>query len=321
MNHPFSLWSEASPLAYHVGGLFCVCVLYFLHMKNSEKQGNFEVIISNFEKLAGAGEAIKRGGPENLHVLADFDRTLTTAFVDGKSVPSLISILRDGNYLTTDYAEKAHALANKYHPIETDMNISFDEKWKAMDTWWREHSKLLIESGLKKYDLEKVAISGGVRLRDGFSEFAEILRTNNIPLVIMSASGIGTESISLFLKHVGALSSNVHIISNEYEWDKEGKASMMKEPIIHSLSKYETAIQNYSVFNVIENRRNVILLGDSVDDLGMVKGFDYDNLITIGFLNDKVEENREHYKKVFDVVLTGDADMIYVNKLLSEVVE
>lgn len=290
-------------------------------MGDAEKQGNFEVIIANFEKLAIIEETIKVGGPDRLHVLADFDRTLTTAFVDGKSVPSLISVLRDGNYLTPEYAGKAHALANKYHPIEIDSQVPFEEKWAAMDAWWRAHSKLLIESGLKKSDLEKVAVSGSVHLRDGFTQFAEILRAHNIPLVIMSASGIGTESISLFLKHAEVLSDNVHIISNEYEWDEAGRAVAIREPIIHSLSKYETAIQNYPAFEVIKDKKNVILLGDSVDDMGMVKGFEYDNLITIGFLNDKGEENMEHYKKAFDIVLTGDTDMEYVNKLLLEIIK
>ena len=34
---------------------------------------------------------------EHFHVLADFDRTLTTAFVDGKSVRSLISVLYEAS--------------------------------------------------------------------------------------------------------------------------------------------------------------------------------------------------------------------------------
>jgi 5'-nucleotidase len=71
----------------------------------------------------------------------------------------------------------------------------------------------------------------------------------------------------------------------------------------------------------VRDRRNVILLGDSIDDVGMVQGFDYDNLITVGFLNDKVAENLERYKKAFDVVLIGDASMGYVRELLEEIIK
>ena len=34
------------------------------------------------------------------------------------------------------------------------------------------------------------------------------------------------------------------------------------------------------------------------------------------FLNENVDENLERYEQEFDVVITGDADMDYVNELL-----
>jgi hypothetical protein len=50
----------------------------------------------------------------------------------------------------------------------------------------------------------------------------------------------------------------------------------------------------------------------------MVEGFDYKNLLKIGFLNEAVEENLENFKKTFDVVLLGDPGMEYINNLLHE---
>ncbi|MEK7538433.1 MAG: hypothetical protein AAB552_01185 [Patescibacteria group bacterium] len=278
-----------------------------------------EIIIRNPEHFDEILKVIREGGAENLHVLADFDRTLTTAFVDGKSVPSLISVLRDGNYLTPDYTENAHALFDKYHAIEIDPTVPFAEKWKAMDEWWRMHAKLLIESGLNKSDLEKVVSSGKVRLREEFSEFADVLNAHNVPLVIMSASGLGVDGVSLYLEHAGKLTDNVHIISNVYEWDSAGRATALREPIIHSLNKYETAIRDYPAFDAIKNRKNVILLGDSPSDIGMVQGFDYHNLLSISFFNETTDKNLKLNEDTFDVVLTGDTSMAYVNKILREV--
>ena len=37
------------------------------------------------------------------------------------------------------------------------------------------------------------------------------------------------------------------------------------------------------------------------------------------FLNDKVDENLEQYTKTFDVVLTCDTSMMYVEELLKEI--
>ncbi len=88
------------------------------------------VIITNKEKLAQIKAAMKKGGAGNLHILADFDQTLTKVFVNGCFVPSLISVLRDGDYLTPEYRQKAHELYNKYQPVEQDPAIPIPENQK-----------------------------------------------------------------------------------------------------------------------------------------------------------------------------------------------
>lgn len=59
---------------------------------------------------------IKEAGHERLAVLIDFDKTLTKAYLNGKLFESIISVLREQNFLTDDYSEKAKALFAKYHP-------------------------------------------------------------------------------------------------------------------------------------------------------------------------------------------------------------
>ena len=278
------------------------------------------IVIPNLERLKGLKKSISGGGAENLHVLADFDRTLTTAFVNGKSIPSIMATLRDGNYLTPDYARKAHELHAKYYPIETDPKIPLEEKKKLMCEWWATHFDLLIKSGLNKKDLKSVVESGKVKFRDGFKEFIDFLKENNIPLVIMSASGLGGDNIAMYLEREEKLYENIHIISNSFEWDETGRVIAVKQPIIHTLNKYETMVQDFPVFNLIKNRKNVLLLGDSLNDIGMIQGFDYDNLIKIGFLNEKVEESLDYYKRNYDVIILNDSSMSYVNELLREII-
>ena len=48
------------------------------------------------------------------------------------------------------------------------------------------------------------------------------------------------------------------------------------------------------------------------------KEFNYKNLIKIGFLNDEVKDNIEKYERNFDVVISNDSPMEYVNQLLKE---
>ncbi|MCD4666209.1 hypothetical protein K8R47_00160 [archaeon] len=277
------------------------------------------IIISNPENLEKIKKAISEAGTEKIHVIADFDRTLTKAFVNDKKIFSILSILRDGNYLTQDYALKAHELFNKYHPIEIDSKISINEKKKAMREWWISHFNLLIKSGLNKKDIKKVVESGNSKLREGVLEFLDFLHEKKIPLIIMSSSGLGIESIKIYLENEGKLYDNIHIISNTFEWDEKGKAISFKEPILHGMNKDETVIHDFPFFDLIKNRKNVVLLGDSLGDVGMVKGFDYENLIKIGFLNEEAEKNLEAFKENYDVVLLNDSNMDYINELLKEI--
>ncbi len=270
----------------------------------------------NLEKIKNT---IKRGGTNNLHILADFDRTLTKVFVNGKKVGSLLTVLRESDILPQEYRQKSQELFDYYHPIETNASLTKEEKKKMMDEWWSRAFKLMIDFGLKKIHLQRIVGTGLVQFREGALEFFDILKQNNIPIVIMSASGVG-EAISLIFEKAGKLSDNVHIISNAFNWDASSQALSAKELIIHSLNKDETLIKDFpEIFKKIKNRKNVILLGDNIEDIAMVEGFDYDNLIKIGFLNENVEENLEIYKRNFDTIITNDGSMKLINELLKEI--
>ncbi|MFA5128936.1 MAG: haloacid dehalogenase-like hydrolase [Patescibacteria group bacterium] len=274
-------------------------------------------ITSSPENLERLKSAIREDGPENLHALSDFDRTLVKAFVDGQKSPSVIAQIRNGKYLTPDYAPRAHALFDRYHPIELDPKISREEKSAAMHEWWSEHFKLLAECGLTKQVLKEIVGQKTLKFREGAMEFIDFLHERSIPLIIMSAAP--GDMVAMYLDQVGRLYNNVHIIATFFDFDADGKMIGIKEPLIHSLNKYEVTLKDFPVFGEIKNRHNVLLLGDSLDDVGMVEGFDYKNLLKIGFLNEEVDANLENFKKTFDVVLTGDPGMEYINTLLKEI--
>jgi len=277
-----------------------------------------KIIIPNPKKLEKLKSRIKTKGYQSLHILSDFDRTLTYGKINGVKTPSIISLLRDGNHLTKDYAKKAHALFEKYHPIEIDPSIPLQEKKKAMQEWWEKHNKLLIQSGLSKSDLEDIVKNGPIRFRKGIPEFLDFLHQYNIPLIIFSASGCG-DALQIFFKNIGKDYSNIYYVTNHFNWDKNGKAISPKGPIIHCMNKDEVILRKIpEVYSAIRNRRNVLLLGDSIEDVGMVKGFKYETLLKIGFLNFDYDKLREEYKRNFDVVLEGDGDFNEVNNLVRD---
>jgi 5'-nucleotidase len=271
-----------------------------------------QIFISDPKTLADKTARLIAAGPDNLQVVSDFDRTLTPHFVDGQKTIAPINLLR----LTPDYAGQAQALYDHYHPLEIDNNLSLEKKKEAMDEWWHKHFELLIASGMTRSDIENVVKQSHLKLRPGADVLLDRLRELRIPLVIFSASGLGEESISIFLEYNHKLSTNVHIVSNDFLWDQEGRAVGYREPVVHVFNKNETILHSFSFYEQVASRRQIILLGDSLGDLGMIEGIAYDNLIKVGFLNEEIEANLEAYQRAFDIVITNDGSCAPVNELL-----
>jgi len=274
------------------------------------------IIISNKKELEAKIKRISEQGKEKFHVIADFDRTLTKTFVNNKKSSTVIAQIRNGRYLTPDYAPRASALFDKYHPIEISSNIPEKEKKKKMHEWWRAHFDLLIECGMNKQVINDIINKSEIKFREGSSEFLEKLYRTKIPLIIMSA-GPG-DMIKEHLRHDKIVYSNINIIANMFKFDKNGSVIGVEEPIIHSLNKHEIEVKNLPIYNELLKRKNVLLLGDGLEDVGMISGFPYKNLIKIGFLNENIEENLEEYKKVYDVIILNDGSFDYVNELVKK---
>jgi 5'-nucleotidase len=280
-----------------------------------------EILIPNRASFERKKSAFKAGGISNMHVLSDFDRTLTYAFVDGKKAPSIIGGLRSGKYLTPDYSARAMALYEKYRPIEIDPLISLEEKSEKMHEWWKTHFELLAECGLDKSTLERMVSENLSRFREGSGDFLSLLEQNGMPLVIMSA-GPG-DAIRMIFEKNNLFFPNISIIANIFEFDSNGKVVKIQEPIIHSINKSEIAIKSFpQIYSKIEGRRNVLLLGDNISDIGMVQGFAYENLLKVGFLTPDAQDkdNMASFKENFDVILTGDGGLDFVNKLMREII-
>lgn len=189
-----------------------------------------------------------------------------------------------------------------------------------MDEWWRAHKNLLVDSGFNKevvFECVKDMINEKYpEFRGGVRRFLINISNAKIPLIIMTA-GLG-DLVKEYIKQQGLSRDNIHVIGNGFVWSEDGKAIKFKK-IIHVFNKNEMEIKDLPVYSDLINRKNVLLLGDSLGDVKMVEGFDYDNLIKVGFLNDNIPENLEEYKKNYDIVILEDGDFNFINKLVLEI--
>ncbi len=273
--------------------------------------------ISDPEGFQKKKDNIINDGVDNLMVLSDFDRTLTYGSIDGRKTPSMIAILREnGNYLGGDYAEKASILAQKYKPIEFDPKIDQTEKERAMTDWWSKHLELLVEKKLSKDHLRKIVDSRKISFRDKAGDVFKFLNEYNIPLIVISASGLGDEAILMFFRKEDQLYPNIFILSNSFIWNNEGNVVGYEEAVIHSLNKDKISIKDCNLNRKIKDRKNIILLGDTLDDVKMADNFYYENLIKICFLNDEAVDSFDEYKRIYDVLILNDSSMDFVNNFL-----
>ena len=278
------------------------------------------ILISNQKLFDTKLQNIIAGWPGKFHVIADFDRTLTKAFAEGKPTVSLITRIQNGFY-PPEYADKSNTIFNKYHPIEIDPSIPLEEKKKAMTKRWDEQFTLMLSYGLTRKIIEDAMDSEDTNFRAWCADFFDTLHNHNIPLLILSASGLGYDSIYYCLKHENKLTDNIDIISNGFVRDENGKAIGVREPIIHSFNKDETVVKNFAIYEDIKDRKNILLLGDGIGDAGMADGFDYENIIKIWFLNNDTPEIREKYSEVFDLIILGDGPMDEVNGIIKLIVK
>lgn len=273
-------------------------------------------LIYNEKKLKKKIEKMAADKAQKLHILTDFDKTLSeTSYIDGQPVGSIVGLLRAGGHLTPEYTTESYALFEKYHPFEHDQNIPRAKRVAKMQEWWIKHSELLIRSKLNKKNMDQAMIAGHLKLRAGVAETFRLLHQHNVPVVIMS--GGPAYMIQKQLELSGILTDNVHIVACYYEYDDNGYMINYKKPIIHSQNKYEIILKDFPFFGQLKERTNVILLGDQIDDLGMITGFGYKNLLTIALANKK--SNEEKFASKFDIVIGEPGDFNFINNILKQI--
>ncbi|EOY19307.1 5'-nucleotidase / magnesium ion binding protein isoform 1 [Theobroma cacao] len=272
--------------------------------------------------------AIRNAGPSKLQVIADFDATLTRYWINGQRGQSSHGLLQQGN---PEFDAKRQALLQYYHPLEFSPTIPLEEKTKLMEEWWGKTHGLLIEGGLTYDAIKNSVANANIAFRDGVVELFEFLEERDVPVLIFSA-GLADIIEEVLRQKVHRSFMNIKIVSNRMLFDDSGHLVSFKGKLIHSLNKNEHALDMAAPLHdqlgdndgpvtdnaSVKQRTNVLLLGDHIGDLGMSDGLNYENRISVGFLNDNIEKNLESYRNSFDIVYLNDTPMWGVVKLATE---
>lgn len=272
-----------------------------------------DLLIVDSAKLKSKIEKITVDGLDKLHVVTDFDRTLTT--VDSNDQTPSTSWAVFTAVLGTSYTAERQKLFDIYRPTETDSSLDYSYRLNQMETWWKKHLDLLIQHKVHKDTVESIISSTKLNFRKDTLDLFNFINKNKIPCLIFSA-GIGDLITGLLDSRNIPISENIHIISNFFSYDNAGYISGFQEKVIHSLNKNEGVIHLKKFHALVEDRPNCILFGDTLEDVHMIDGLSHDTVIKIGFLNDKINL-LERFKGIYDVVIIGGQSPLYIDEILN----
>jgi len=261
---------------------------------------------------------ILAGGAANLQVITDFDFTITKFWVDGVRGFSSHLILEKCPELSQDYITYARNLHAQYHPIEMSPTLSVEEKIPHMIEWWTKSHNALILADVKKELFSHAVAEAHVAVRDGAGQLFSLCQSKNVQVFVFSA-GLYQIIEEVFRAFLPDALQHVKLVANDMVFDESGKLVAFGPQLLHTFNKTFGSLPDME--NYI-NRRNVIVIGDSFGDVHMADGYNCDNCLRVGFLNNPDPLSLAKYMDVYDVVLTGDPDLKldasfdYVNQIL-----
>uniref|UniRef100_A0ACB8EUN2 7-methylguanosine phosphate-specific 5'-nucleotidase n=1 Tax=Sphaerodactylus townsendi TaxID=933632 RepID=A0ACB8EUN2_9SAUR len=248
-------------------------------------------------------------------VISDFDMTLTRFGFNGQRCPTSHNIIDNSRIISEEGKKKLADLLHYYYPIEIDPYRIVEDKLPLMVEWWTKAHSVLSQQKILKSDIPQMVKESDVMLRDGINVFFDQLYQSRVPLFIFSA-GVG-DILEEIIHQAGVFHPNVNVVSNYMDFDDCGVLRGFKEPLIHTYNKNNTVLENTDYFQQLCTRTNILLLGDSMGDLSMADGVaNVENILRVGFLNDRIEERREKYVEAYDVVLEKDETMDVPNGIL-----
>uniref|UniRef100_A0AAQ4SA80 5'-nucleotidase n=1 Tax=Gasterosteus aculeatus aculeatus TaxID=481459 RepID=A0AAQ4SA80_GASAC len=285
-----------------------------VHMKDPER---VEQIICGLIK-GGASKLQNVSLLPPSQIITDFDMTLSKFAVGGKRCPTCHNIIDNCKLVTEECRAKLLQLKNKYYPIEIDPHLTMEEKYPFMVEWYFKSHTLLVEQRLERDKLAEVVRESDAALREGYEQFFDRLQQHDVPVFIFSA-GLG-DVLEEIIRQAGVYHPNVKVVSNFMDFDENGVLKGFKGELIHVYNKQDGALRNTEYFKQVKESCNIVLMGDSLGDLSMADGVsNVENILKIGFLNDKVEERLDKYLDSYDIVLVKDETLEVPNAILQKV--
>lgn len=236
-----------------------------------------------FKKL----QKIISGGKSNLHLLFDFDRTLTVGRNNAGEDFTSWNILT--KLLPSKAFTKQQKLYQKYRPIEASGKLSS----KEATSWANQVLKIIVENEVNLLEMEK-NFSQKTSIRPHAKNIFDVCNALEIPTVIVSA---GIKNVIDIWSKTFQISPTL-VLAVKLITDANGKIIDWDKNIIHVANKGK---QGHEELDEIRKQRpNIIAVGDALEDADMVDGDE--NVLRIRINEPRIDEKlneEERLKKTF----------------------
>jgi 2-hydroxy-3-keto-5-methylthiopentenyl-1-phosphate phosphatase len=240
-----------------------------------------------------------KDGKEALHIVSDFDLTLTSGKIAGQNLGTWDVM---DELIPPEGVARHTKIYNSFRPIERAGKLTAEvaaQKWaETLD---------LITSYPINIDDVRAAFLAVANLRDGAKSLFDLCEESSVPTVILS-SGI-RNVVQVMVDHY-----DIHpafILSNDLIIDETTRMvnGWRKDSLVHILNKNEMGHDELNALR--RSRHNVILIGDVPDDTKMVEG---DDVIRIRILDPRKGETFE-LENALSESFTAGFDLTIENSL------
>lgn len=221
------------------------------------KHPSNHVHVGNVAAFEAKIQALLNGGRKSVHLISDFDMTLTKYWLNGKRSVSSHGILERYSRLDSGFKDKVAALYTHYYPLEVSHSLEMSQKVKFMEEWWSKAHELIIQQGLSKKDISLMVQETTVEFRPGLNALIDLISKENIPLLIFSA-GIGDIILEILTQAKLFNPGHMHIVSNRLGWNSEGICDHFEGQLIHVFNKNESSVTDPTYKDLLLHRQNVV---------------------------------------------------------------
>ena len=204
-------------------------------------------------------DVFSRAGASGVHIVSDFDLTLTTGKERGKNMATWDVL--DG-LMPPSGVEAHRAIYESFRPYEIAGTLDEEMATKS----WSDLFDLITSYSFSQEDIEAAFLSL-VDLRPGAKELFDLCLSHEIPTVVLSA---GIKDVIEVMTNYHDLRPT-HILSNELIYDEKGKVyDWRRDKLVHIANKH--VMVGDRILGMRETHPNIILLGDAIDDVKMASG-------------------------------------------------